>query len=94
MARYLVTVHRSPGRVQIGGHRYEATDLTDALRKGYHSAGNIIHHRRIAKYRCSYMVWNVSRDDGIPVLLFFANYQSPGKRAGVDRGERSWLSGQ
>lgn len=83
MARYLVTVHRSPNRVQIGAHRYEATDLTDALRKGYHSAGQIIHMRRVPKYRCQYMIFNCSRDDGIPVLVAFANYRDPRDRKSV-----------
>lgn len=92
MARYLVTVHRSPNRVQIGARRYDATSYTDALTKGYQAAGQIIHMRKVPKYRCQYMIFNVSRSDGIPVLLHYANYRNPYRRSGEKREEGSWLS--
>lgn len=92
MARYRVDVLVSPGRKFLGGRRYEARGYPEALTAAYMAAGQIIHRRRVAKYRCTLAVFDISRDDGLPYLLWSGPYMSGLPRKARLQDDGHWLS--
>lgn len=92
MGQYSVSVFASPGRRYIGGRRFEAVDDRQATVRGYQAAGQIIHLRRIAKYRCTYSVFNVSPHTGLPICVAHMSYVRAESRVKVPDGEGHWLS--